>query len=188
MSASVGFGVDLQQRHRRHDLAGLAVAALRHVDRDPGLLHRLGLRAGEPSIVITSEPSTLEIGVTQERRVGPSRCTVQAPHWATPQPYLVPVSFSKSRMTHRSGVSGSPSKVFLLSVEGEGDHVGVPHLAPHVGRAGWSLVCPERPGCIEHGRRPARGQDTFLLPEPESTSSSRNNFRKAVGCSGYLQS
>src|SRR5438067_353630 len=30
----------LQERRRRHDLAGLAVAALRHVDRGPGLLHR----------------------------------------------------------------------------------------------------------------------------------------------------
>src|SRR4051812_17153724 len=31
----------LQERRRRHDLAGLAVAALRHVDRRPGLLHRM---------------------------------------------------------------------------------------------------------------------------------------------------
>src|SRR3954453_17625443 len=33
--------VFLQQRCRGHDLAGLAVAALRHVDRGPGLLHRM---------------------------------------------------------------------------------------------------------------------------------------------------
>src|SRR3954471_4012632 len=31
----------LQERRRRHDLAGLTVAALRHVDRRPGLLHRM---------------------------------------------------------------------------------------------------------------------------------------------------
>src|SRR3954467_6003712 len=31
----------LQERRRRHDLAGPAVAALRHVDRRPGLLHRM---------------------------------------------------------------------------------------------------------------------------------------------------
>ena len=31
----------LQQRHRRHDLPGLAVAALRHVVLDPGQLHRM---------------------------------------------------------------------------------------------------------------------------------------------------
>ena len=47
MSASVGCGIELQQVHRRHDLAGLAVAALRHVDRDPGGLH--GLRSRRPT-------------------------------------------------------------------------------------------------------------------------------------------
>ena len=31
----------LEQRRRCHDLAGLAVAALRHVDREPSLLHRV---------------------------------------------------------------------------------------------------------------------------------------------------
>ena len=41
MSASVGFGFCLEQRRRRHDHAGLAVAALRHVEREPGLLHRM---------------------------------------------------------------------------------------------------------------------------------------------------
>ncbi|USB87952.1 hypothetical protein [Burkholderia cenocepacia] len=35
---------------------------------------------------------------------------MQAPHAPMPQPYLVPVSLAESRMTHRSGVSGSPSK------------------------------------------------------------------------------
>ena len=30
-----------EQRRGRHDLAGLAVAALRHVELDPGLLHRM---------------------------------------------------------------------------------------------------------------------------------------------------
>jgi hypothetical protein len=38
MSASVGFGL-LVSRPHRHDHAGLAVAALRHVVVDPGLLH-----------------------------------------------------------------------------------------------------------------------------------------------------
>src|SRR6186997_1085326 len=35
------FRLLLQQRGGGHDLAGLAVAALRHVDRGPGLLHRM---------------------------------------------------------------------------------------------------------------------------------------------------
>ena len=41
---SVGLGRSLQERGRRHDLAGLAIAALRHVLGDPGLLHRVGCR------------------------------------------------------------------------------------------------------------------------------------------------
>jgi hypothetical protein len=36
---------------------------------------------------------------------------LQAPHWAMPQPNLMPVSFNKSRSTHSKGVSGSRSTV-----------------------------------------------------------------------------
>src|SRR2546425_10160511 len=36
-------------------------------------------------------------------------CTVHAPHWATPQPYFVPVKRSPSRSAQSSGVSGSTS-------------------------------------------------------------------------------
>src|SRR4051812_50117381 len=36
-------------------------------------------------------------------------CTVHAPHWATPQPYFVPVRPTCSRSTQRSGVLGSTS-------------------------------------------------------------------------------
>ena len=60
-------------------------------------------------MVTTCAPSSDDSGVTQERRGMPLRCTVQAPHWAMPQPYLVPVSFSWSRSTQSSGVSGSAS-------------------------------------------------------------------------------
>ncbi len=38
-------GILFQQRRRRHDLSGLAVAALRDLQFDPGRLHRLGLLA-----------------------------------------------------------------------------------------------------------------------------------------------
>ena len=38
--------------------------------------------------------------MTQERIGVPSRCTVQAPHWAMPQPNLVPVMPRTSRSTH----------------------------------------------------------------------------------------
>jgi hypothetical protein len=37
----------LEQSRRRHDLAGLAVAALRHIERQPCLLHRVVTGGGE---------------------------------------------------------------------------------------------------------------------------------------------
>ena len=48
-------------------------------------------------------------GTWQERVATPLMCTVQAPHWAMPQPYLVPVKPIVSRMTQSSGVSDSTS-------------------------------------------------------------------------------
>ena len=49
------------------------------------------------------------MGVMQERLASPSTWTVQAPHWAMPQPNLVPVSPSTSRSAHSSGMLGSAS-------------------------------------------------------------------------------
>src|SRR4051812_44795388 len=49
-------------------------------------------------------------GSEQERWARPFTCTVHEPHWATPQPYLVPVSPAFSRNAQRSGVSGSTSR------------------------------------------------------------------------------
>src|SRR5258707_5915047 len=61
-----------------------------------------------PSMVtILSVAFTLPTGIEQERCTSPLMCTEQAPHWATPQPYLVPVSPTCSRITQRSGVSSS---------------------------------------------------------------------------------
>jgi len=65
-------------------------------------------------MVVTVLPATADSGVTQERVARPSTCTVQAPHWAMPQPNLVPVMPNCSRMTHRSGMSGSTSTVEAL--------------------------------------------------------------------------
>ena len=56
-------------------------------------------------MVVTDLPAAAATGVTQERIALPSRCTVQAPHWAIPQPNLVPFSPISSRITHSSGVS-----------------------------------------------------------------------------------
>ena len=58
-------------------------------------------------VVIFCVGCTAASGSTQLRTGAPSMCTVQAPHCATPQPYLVPVRPSCSRSTHSSGVSGS---------------------------------------------------------------------------------
>src|SRR5258708_24058157 len=60
-------------------------------------------------MVVTGRPATAETGAEHERNVCPSTWTVHAPHCAIPQPYLVPVRPSSSRMTHSSGVCGSPS-------------------------------------------------------------------------------
>src|SRR5687768_7572168 len=48
-----------------------------------------------------------DTGTMHDLVATPSTCTVQAPQALTPQPYLVPVIFSSSRNTQRSGVEGS---------------------------------------------------------------------------------
>src|SRR3954470_11403003 len=60
-------------------------------------------------MVTTFLPPTSDIATPQARTASPSRCTVQAPHSATPQPNFVPVSPSSSRRYHISGIVGSPS-------------------------------------------------------------------------------
>src|SRR5262245_452682 len=66
-------------------------------------------------MVTTVLPSTAEAWVWHARTATPSRCTVQAPHRPAPQPYLVPVKPTWSRMTHRSGGDGSASTVTRLA-------------------------------------------------------------------------
>src|SRR6266850_1150429 len=67
-----------------------------------------------PSIVVIFFPATLETGVMHERVASPLMCTVQAPQSAMPQPNFVPVMFSVSRSTQRSGICGSTSTVVDL--------------------------------------------------------------------------
>ena len=57
--------------------------------------------------MVVTLPVTADAGITQERTGLPSMCTVQAPHIAMPQPYLVPVIPSSSRNTQSSGMSSS---------------------------------------------------------------------------------
>src|SRR5580698_6894396 len=64
-------------------------------------------------VVICLEP-TEPTGTWHDRVATPSICTVQAPHWAMPQPYLVPVSPIVSRNTQSNGVSASTSTLWVL--------------------------------------------------------------------------
>src|SRR5258708_16475892 len=57
-------------------------------------------------MVVIFLPSAAATGITQERTAAPSMCTVQAPHCAMPQPYLVPVRPTCSRIAHNRGVLG----------------------------------------------------------------------------------
>src|ERR1017187_8571855 len=60
-------------------------------------------------MVVICLPIASETSMPQERIAAPSTWTVQAPHCAMPQPYLVPVRPAFSRIAHSSGVSGSTS-------------------------------------------------------------------------------
>src|SRR6202140_1906330 len=63
-------------------------------------------------MVVICLPATAATGIEQERVATPSICTVQAPHCAMPQPYLVPVMPIVSRNTQRSGVESSTSALW----------------------------------------------------------------------------
>src|SRR5262249_11067145 len=67
------------------------------------------VRADRPSMAVICLPATADPGVTHERVGAPSTWTVHAPQRAIPHPYLVPVSPSVSRTTHRRGMSGETS-------------------------------------------------------------------------------
>src|SRR6185436_19447225 len=69
---------------------------------------------GRLSIVVTFLAPTAETGVIHERVACPSIWTVQAPHWAMPQPNLVPFRPSASRSTHKSGIRSGTSTASVL--------------------------------------------------------------------------
>src|ERR1700730_9744370 len=69
--------------------------------------------APTPSIVVMARLPIAPIGNKQERTALPSRCTVQAPHCAIPQPNFVPVIPKRSRSTQSSGISAGASTVLL---------------------------------------------------------------------------
>src|SRR5215470_16294078 len=65
-------------------------------------------------MVVIDLPAAADRAILHDRVARPSMRTVQAPHCAMPQPYLVPVSFSESRSTHSNGVSGSTSTLWAM--------------------------------------------------------------------------
>src|SRR4051812_23383554 len=114
MSASVGFGISLSNA-----AADMTCPDWQYPHCGTSTLTHAFFTASpagvpNPSMVMISASCTDAIGVTHERRGRPFRCTVHAPHWATPQPYFVPVSLSSSRTTHSKGVSGSTSTLTFL--------------------------------------------------------------------------
>ena len=101
-----------EQRRRRHDLAGLAVAALRHVELLPRALQRMRAVGRQPfDRRDRRRCSRSDTGVWHDRTGLPSTCTVHAPHWPMPQPNLVPFRLSMSRSTHSRGMSAATSTV-----------------------------------------------------------------------------
>src|SRR5262250_1153626 len=65
-------------------------------------------------MVVIECSSAAPTGITQDRLGLPSKCTVQAPQSAAPQPNLVPFMPSRSRNTHSNGMSGGASTVWGL--------------------------------------------------------------------------
>ena len=73
-------------------------------------------------MVVTGLSPTALTGIWQDRTGCPSRCTVQAPHSAMPQPNLVPVSPSVSRSTHSSGCLGFDVHFDRIAIDVELGH------------------------------------------------------------------
>src|ERR1700724_4026598 len=65
-------------------------------------------------MVVICLPSASLASTEHDRVATPSTRTVQAPHCAMPQPYLVPVRPAFSRIAHNSGVSASTSTSKVL--------------------------------------------------------------------------
>src|SRR5436309_1481149 len=68
-----------------------------------------------PSSVVMAPFAAADTGTEQERADLPSISTVQAPHWASPQPNFGPFSSRSLRRTYRSGVSGATDETFRVA-------------------------------------------------------------------------
>ena len=89
-------------------------------------------------MVVICLPATGLTGTWHDRVATPSICTVQAPHWAMPQPYLVPVRPSVSRNTHKQRCAQIDIRLIVLTVDVEGHHL------PSSRRAPKGMICSSR--------------------------------------------
>src|SRR5258708_27202458 len=67
------------------------------------------------SSVVIGLFAAADTGTEQERTDLPSSSTVQAPHWASPQPNFGPFSSRSLRRTYRSGVSGATEDILRVA-------------------------------------------------------------------------
>ena len=106
---AAGVGVGFEQARGRENHPRNAIAALHRAFVEKRLLHRpAGGRLVRVPRWCGSPCRRLSQPACGRRSPGgPSSSTVQARHWPSPQPYLVPVSSRSSRSTSSSGRSGS---------------------------------------------------------------------------------
>ena len=113
-------------------------------------------------MVVIACPTAALTGITQDRRGMPSRCTVQAPQSATPQPNFVPFMPSRSRKTHRRGMSGSASTlcdlplIFSVSIALPPISRTVDRFPPRSAGAETSSVAASSRGPVQRGRQGRR--------------------------------
>src|SRR6516165_5500209 len=149
----------LQQRRRRHDLAGLAVAALHHLQLQPRLLQGRALRRladrldrGDRALADRGDAG---------RVAAPSTCTVQAPHSAWPQPNLVPVMPSTSRSTHSSRVSPSTSTSWGVPLIFNMKAMAASRWLRLIGSSWPTWTAPA--GCVHQWARVAHGRTRMIV-------------------------
>src|SRR6266566_4113745 len=70
--------------------------------------------------------------ILHERTGEPSISTVQAPHWPSPQPYLVPVSSSFSRNTLSRVSSGETSTLRSAPLTNKVKAIASPHRREYI--------------------------------------------------------
>src|SRR5262249_22276276 len=127
------------------------------------------LRVRPSMVTILSVGLIALTGIEQERTTFPFRCTEQAPHCATPHPYLVPVRPTCSRIAHNSGVPGSTCTSRVLPL--------IFSLATFLsfGFLGGNSI---RESLVRHGVGPGASQREVL---PEKEVDAREISRRRLG-------